>query len=63
VRSRDAERFALEVASGGYEAGMKMLFRNAPGPALKPVPLSAPRRDGKALNPLPAADEPPPQSA
>jgi glutathione-regulated potassium-efflux system protein KefB len=53
VRSRDAERFALEVASGGYEAGMKMLFRNAPGPELKPVPLSAPRRDGK----------PPPQSA
>ena len=61
VRSRDAERFALEVASNAVEAGASMMFHNkpnaAPPPPLKPTPFTAPRGDGKALNPLPVGSK------
>lgn len=54
VRQRDAERFALEVAGGGYEAGMGMLLRNTPQTPTRPTPFSKPRGEGKELNALPA---------
>lgn len=53
IRQRDAERFALEVAGGGYEAGMGMLLRNTPQAPTRPTPFSKPRTEGKALNELP----------
>ncbi|MDY6945142.1 MAG: monovalent cation:proton antiporter-2 (CPA2) family protein [Pseudomonadota bacterium] len=54
VRQRDAERFALEVAGGGYEAGMSMLLRNTPQARTRPTPFSKPRGAGKELTPLPS---------
>jgi glutathione-regulated potassium-efflux system protein KefB len=58
VRQRDAERFALEVAGGGYEAGMGMLLRNTPQSPTRPTPFSKPRGEGKELTPLPSGAEP-----
>jgi glutathione-regulated potassium-efflux system protein KefB len=58
VRQRDAERFALEVAGGGYEAGMSMLLRNTPQARTRPTPFTKPRGEGKELTPLPTAAEP-----
>lgn len=55
VRQRDAERFALEVAGGGYEAGMSMLLRNTPQTPTRPTPFSKPRGEGKELNAVPSA--------
>ena len=56
VRARDAERFALEVASGSAQAGRGLLFGNLPGatPAgerMLPTPLLKPQREGTVLNP------------
>jgi glutathione-regulated potassium-efflux system protein KefB len=56
VRERDAERFALEVAGGGYEAGMGMILRNTPQTPTRPTPFSKPRGAGKSLNPLPSGE-------
>jgi glutathione-regulated potassium-efflux system protein KefB len=53
VRSRDAERFALEIAAGSTEAGKSKLFGNAV--PSKPVPFSTPKREGSTLNELPHA--------
>lgn len=50
VRQRDAERFALEVAGGGYKAGLGKVLRNTP---TRPTPFSKPRGTGKQLNELP----------
>ncbi len=36
IRERDAERFALEIAGGGYEAGLGMLLRNTPQTPSRP---------------------------
>lgn len=58
IRQRDAERFALEVAGGGYEAGMGMLLRNTPQSPTRPTPFSKPRGAGKQLNELPGSAEP-----
>lgn len=58
IRERDAERFALEVAGGGYEAGLGMLLRNTPQTPTRPTPFSKPRSEGKALNELPGGAEP-----
>jgi glutathione-regulated potassium-efflux system protein KefB len=53
IRERDAERFALEIAGGGYAAGLGMLLRNTPQTPSRPTPFSKPRTEGKALNELP----------
>ena len=45
VRRRDAERFELELA-GGLGAGLALLRGNAP----KPIPLTAPTREARALS-------------
>lgn len=58
VRQRDAERFALEVAGGGYEAGMGMLLRNTPQTTSRPTPFSKPRSEGKELNQVPSGAQP-----
>jgi len=52
VRARDAERFALELASGGFEAGKSTLFINTPVLPSRPTPFSTPQREGAALNDL-----------
>jgi glutathione-regulated potassium-efflux system protein KefB len=57
VRQRDAERFALELASGGYEAGKGMLLRNTAQGRMKPTPFSKPRGTGKQLNELPGSPD------
>jgi glutathione-regulated potassium-efflux system protein KefB len=54
IRDRDAERFALEVAGGGYEAGLGMLLRNTPQTPSRPAPFIKPRTEGKALNEVPS---------
>ena len=54
IRERDAERFALEIAGGGYEAGIGMLLRNTAQTPSRPTPFSKPRTEGKALNEVPA---------
>lgn len=53
IRERDAERFTLEVAGGGYQAGLGMLLRNTPQTPSRPAPFSKPRAEGKALNEVP----------
>ncbi|HMN44130.1 MAG TPA: monovalent cation:proton antiporter-2 (CPA2) family protein [Povalibacter sp.] len=53
IRSRDAERFAVELATGGFEAGKALLYGNVAPAPLKPVPFSKPQREGEALNDLP----------
>lgn len=53
IRERDTERFALEIAGGGYEAGIGMLLRNTPQIPSRPTPFSKPRTEGKALNEVP----------
>lgn len=53
IRERDAERFALEIAGGGYEAGIGMLLRNTAQTPSRPTPFSKPRATGKALNEVP----------
>jgi len=46
VRTRDAERFALEVASDDERAGIDRLFSNREGTRVEPVPFVDPvRRD------------------
>nr|WP_232831159.1 monovalent cation:proton antiporter-2 (CPA2) family protein [Peristeroidobacter agariperforans] len=55
IRERDAERFALEIAGGGYEAGIGMLLRNTAQTPSRPTPFSKPRTEGKALNEVPGA--------
>ncbi len=47
VRSRDAERFALQI-TGGLTAGRSLMRNNQQTP--QPEPYRAPRRDPKALN-------------
>jgi glutathione-regulated potassium-efflux system protein KefB len=47
VRSRDAERFALQL-TGGLTAGRSLMRNNQQTP--QPEPYRAPRRDTKALN-------------
>ena len=47
IRSRDKERFELEVASGSSEAGRGLLHGNIP----KPAPLVEPKRPTRLLNP------------
>lgn len=54
IRERDAERFALEIAGGGYQAGIGMLLRNEPQTPSRPTPFSKPRTEGKVLNQVPA---------
>jgi glutathione-regulated potassium-efflux system protein KefB len=51
VRQRDAERFALEVASGGFVQAKGIIFRNAPQTKMRPIPFSKPRGYGKRLDP------------
>jgi len=46
IRRRDAERFELELAGGGLEAGKPMLHGNAP----KPTPFTKPKRPARPLN-------------
>lgn len=53
IRERDAERFALEIAGGGIQAGIGMLLPNAPRTPSRPTPFSKPRTEGKALNEVP----------
>jgi glutathione-regulated potassium-efflux system protein KefB len=53
IRERDSERFALEIAGGGYEAGIGMLLRNTAQTPSRPTPFSKPRTEGKALNEVP----------
>jgi glutathione-regulated potassium-efflux system protein KefB len=62
IRQRDAERFALEVAGGGYEAGFSMILRNTPQTPTRPTPFSKPRAEGKSLNELPSGAPPSPAS-
>lgn len=50
IRRRDSERFELEIAGGGLQAGVGMLYGNAPG-APKPTPFTTPRRQARTLNP------------
>ncbi len=45
VRRRDAERLSMEV-TGGIGAGRDLLLGNAP----VPMPLTTPKREGRALN-------------
>jgi glutathione-regulated potassium-efflux system protein KefB len=54
IRARDAERFALEVAGGGYQAGLGMLLRNAPQTPSRPAPFIKPRAEGKIVNEVPS---------
>lgn len=56
IRSRDAERFAVELATGGLQAGKAMLYGNATPAPLKPTPLSTPQRESEALNDLPQTE-------
>ncbi|MBB6093883.1 glutathione-regulated potassium-efflux system protein KefB [Povalibacter uvarum] len=56
IRSRDAERFAMELATGGLQAGKVLLYSNAAPAPLKPTPLSTPRRESEALNDLPQTE-------
>jgi glutathione-regulated potassium-efflux system protein KefB len=60
IRSRDATRFALEVAAGTAEAGIGLLFGNLHGTdanaakerdRMLPTPLVKPQREGALLNP------------
>lgn len=44
IRTRDAERFALEVSSNDDQAGMDRLFRNREGTRVEPVPFIEPER-------------------
>jgi glutathione-regulated potassium-efflux system protein KefB len=46
IRTRDAERFELEIAGGGLEAGKTKLLGNAP----KPTPFTKPKRAAQPLN-------------
>jgi len=50
IRRRDAERFELEMAGGGLQAGTGMLYGNTPG-APRPTPFTPPRRESRPLNP------------
>ncbi len=50
IRRRDAERFELELASGGdLRAGIGSLLTNMPA-APKPTPFTLPKRSSKVLN-------------
>ena len=46
VRQRDADRFAYELAGGDWVSGAVMSFSKRP----HPLPLTQPRRQGRALN-------------
>lgn len=46
IRSRDAERIAVEVATGDSEAGKGFLHNNIP----KPTPLVPPQRESRVLS-------------
>jgi glutathione-regulated potassium-efflux system protein KefB len=48
MRRRDAERFELELAGGGLEAGKLMLHGNLPKPT--PTPFTKPKRTARPLN-------------
>ena len=52
VRRLDAERFALELASGSLEGGKRMLRTNVP----QPTPLRPPQRRGQRLDGAAEAD-------
>jgi len=60
IRSRDAERFALEIAAGSAAAGRGLMYGNLPSAGLNgsknrdrmlPTPLVKPNREGELLNP------------
>ena len=51
IRRRDAERFELEIAGGGLNAGAKMVFGNSGQGVPTPTPFTAPKRASKTLNP------------
>ncbi|HEX7991095.1 MAG TPA: cation:proton antiporter, partial [Stenotrophomonas sp.] len=50
IRSRDAERFELEMAGGGLQADTGLMYRNTPG-VPTPTPFTPPRRESRPLNP------------
>jgi glutathione-regulated potassium-efflux system protein KefB len=51
IRRRDAERFELEMAGGGLQAGASMMLNNTgTRVAPRPTPFTTPRREGQALN-------------
>ena len=58
IRKRDAERFELEMAGGGLQAGARMMYGNTPG-SPRPTPFTTPRRESRTLNsePVPLAPE------
>ena len=47
IRTRDAERFALEVSDNDDLAGVDKLFRNREGSRVEPVPFVEPERAGR----------------
>jgi len=60
IRSRDAERFALEIAAGNAAAGRGLMYGNLPSAGIVatqkrdrmlPTPLVKPNREGEMLNP------------
>ena len=64
IRSRDAERFELEMAGAGWVAGARLLYGNAPSTP-KPTPFTPPKRESRPLNPdaITGAEEGPPPAA
>ncbi|WP_329842528.1 monovalent cation:proton antiporter-2 (CPA2) family protein [Stenotrophomonas sepilia] len=57
IRRRDAERFELEIAGGGLNAGAKMVFGNSGQGVPTPTPFTAPKRESKTLNPQDVPEE------
>lgn len=57
IRSRDAERFALELATGGLAAGRGLVYGNVAAIPSKPTPFSTPQREGEVLNELPQSED------
>lgn len=57
IRRRDAERFELEIAGGGLNAGAKMVFGNSAQGVPTPTPFTAPKRASKTLNPQDVPEE------
>ncbi|KAG1387595.1 hypothetical protein G6F59_016329 [Rhizopus arrhizus] len=57
IRRRDAERFELEIAGGGLNAGARMIYGNSPQGVPTPTPFTAPKRASKTLNPQDVPEE------
>lgn len=53
IRSRDAERFELEIAAGNTRAGAVagLMYGNITLTVPKPTPFAPPRRESRTLNP------------